>query len=183
MRTLGQRLRRIGRRDDGNSLIEVAVIAPVMVLLVCYAIDFGYYFLVAMNMTAAARSAAEYSVQGFASPGATSLPAAGSLTTATSVAALAVGDMGNLAKTSTLASVQVCSASANTSGTNTVACKSYGASSASFTPDTDPAPALFQLNRVDVTYTIQPPIALSFFHVTWTPPATFHRYVEMRAMN
>jgi Flp pilus assembly protein TadG len=178
-----QRLPGLLRRDDGSSLVEAAVIAPLMVLLVCYAINFGYYFIAAINLTAAARIAAEYSIQGFSSPSAGSLPAAGTTTTTGSVAALALADLGNLLKSSTTTSVEVCSQSANTAGTTAVQCQSYGASTLSYTADTDPESSMFQCNRVDIVYTINPPIPLKIFKITWTPPATFHRSVEMRAIN
>ena len=170
-------------RDSGNSLIEVAVVAPIMVLLVFYAVNYGYFFIVASNLTASARSAGEYSVQGFSSPSGAALPAAGSASAAASVASLALGDLGNLARASTTASVEVCSPSANTSGGSTVACASYGPSTLSFTPDADPESAMFKCNRVDVVYTVQPPIPLSFFGTALSPPAVFHRMVEMRVMN
>ena len=169
-------------REEGSSLIEVAVIAPVLVLLVCYAINFAYFFIVAINLSASARAAAEYSVQGFSSPGGGSLPAAGPLTTAGSVAALATADLGNLVNASSKSSIEVCSASANASG-STVKCVSYGQSTLSYSADADPEPTLFQCNRVDVVYTIAPPIPRAFFGSSWTPPTTFHRVVEMRSMN
>jgi len=178
-----QRILGLRRREEGNSLIEVAFISPLLVLLVCYAINYGYYFIVAINLTAAARSASEYSIQGFSAPGAGSLPAVGTSTTVKSVVALAMGDLGNLMRSSTTSSVEVCSASANTVSTNTVQCASYGPTSLSFTADTDPESGLFQLNRIDIVYTINPPVPLTFFHTSWTPPATFHRSVEMRAIN
>jgi Flp pilus assembly protein TadG len=171
------------RGEDGSSLVEAAVIAPLMVLLVCYAINFGYYFIAAINLTAAARTSVEYSIQGFSSPSSGTLPAAGTTTTTGSVAALALGDLGNLLKSSTTTSIEVCSQSANTSGTTAVVCKSYGASTLSYTADTDPESSMFQCNRVDIVYTINPPIPLTIFHIAWTPPATFHRSAEMRAIN
>jgi Flp pilus assembly protein TadG len=177
-----RRLEGLGRREDGGSLIEIAVLTPMMVLLVCYAIDFGYYFIVAANLTASARSSAEYSVQGFSSPSGGSLPTAGPIATAKTVAALAVGDLANVASSATATSVEVCSASVNTTG-STVKCTSYGQSVLSYTADADPEPTLFQCNRVDVVYTIRPPVPLSFFPNSWTPPTTFHRYVEMRSIN
>jgi Flp pilus assembly protein TadG len=185
-KTAIQPWRGLRRRDVGSSLIETAIIAPILVLLVCYAINFGYYFSVALNLTAAARSAVEYSIQGFASPsgeptssGTTAPP----LPLPASVCALAIGGLGNLAKSSTTTSVKVCSASANRSGTDTVACVRYGASALSYALDNDPSPNFFQCNRVDVMYTIDPPVPLTFFNLRWTPPATFHRSVEMRAIN
>jgi Flp pilus assembly protein TadG len=168
-------------REEGNSLIEVALYAPLLILLACYAVNYGYYFLVAIDLTASARSAAEYSIQGTSSPASTSLPIGGNMGTAGSVAALAVGDLGGLYKSSTTASVEVCSSSNGNTGS--VVCSSWGPNAPVYTPDTDPEPSMFQLNRVDVVYVIQPPIPLTFFHNSWTPPATFHRMVEMRTIN
>jgi hypothetical protein len=52
-----------------------------------------------------------------------------------------------------------------------------------FTPATDPEAPTFLLNRVDVTYTVQPPIPLSFFSYPLLPSMKFHRQVSMRAMD
>jgi hypothetical protein len=47
------------------------------------------------------------------------------------------------------------------------------------TPDTDPESPQFQLNRVDVVYTVTPPVPIP---VSIVPSLTFHRMVEMRRM-
>ena len=99
MRRIGNR--RAFRRDEGQSLIESAIFLPILILLVAYAVDFGYFFIVAANLTSSSRNAAEYSIQGFASPAQSALPIAGPITTNTSVAALAVGDLSSLAASST----------------------------------------------------------------------------------
>ena len=49
--------------------------------------------VVAANLASSTRVAAEYSSLGYSSPGQLQLPAAGPITTTTSVSALAVGDL------------------------------------------------------------------------------------------
>jgi hypothetical protein len=46
-------------------------------------------------------------------------------------------------------------------------------------PDTDPESPTFQLNRVDVIYTVTPPIPIP---AAIFPTTSFHRMVEMRAI-
>ena len=170
------------RHDGGQSLVETAIFLPILILLVAYAVDFGYFFIVAANLTSASRNAAEYSVQGFASPAQSALPIAGPITTNTSVAALAVGDLSSLAASATTTSVEVCSKILGTTN-NLTNCASYGPAGAVFTPAADPEAPTFYLNRVDVTYTVQPPIPLSFFSYSLLPSMKFHRQVSMRAMD
>ena len=170
------------RKDSGQSLLETAIFLPILVLLLAYAVDFGYFFIVAANLTSSARSAAVYSVQGLQSPTQSALPAAGPITTSTSVAALAVGDLGSLINSSTTTTVQVCSKSVGVTG-NLTDCASYGPAGTTYTPAADPEAPTFLLNRVDVTYTVQPPIPLSFFSVSLLPTMKFHRQVSMRVLD
>jgi Flp pilus assembly protein TadG len=181
-------LRRLMRSDSGQSLAEVAVCTPVFLLLIFYAVNFGYYFIVAAALTSSARNAAEYAIQGFASPAGAystpSLPApppAGAISVTNSVAALALRDINSLVSSSTKTTVQVCS---NTVGsTRTVSCQSWGATTQTWTPDADPESNRFQLFRVDVQYTISPPIPATFMGYNLVPTYTFHRMAEMRGMN
>ncbi|MHB1936239.1 MAG: TadE/TadG family type IV pilus assembly protein [Acidobacteriaceae bacterium] len=170
------------RQDGGQSLLETAIFLPILILLVAYAVDFGYFFIVAANLTSASRSAAEYSIQGFASPAQSALPTAGPITTYTSVAALAVGDLSSLAASSTTTTVQVCSKSVGINS-NVTKCASYGPAGTAYTPAADPEAPSFFLNRVDVTYTVQPPIPLSFFSYSLLPTMNFHRQVSMRVLD
>lgn len=174
-------LRRITREPGGQSLLEVALMLPFLVLLIGYAVDFGYFFLVAANLTSAARNATEYSIQGFESPGGGRLPAAGPLTSTASVAAAAVGDMGSLLNSSATTSVEVCSQASGSSG-NLPICSAYGPADITYAVDTDPEAPHFMLQRVDVTYTVQPPIAISLFGIPLLGSLKFHRQVSMRAM-
>ncbi|MGC1783251.1 MAG: TadE/TadG family type IV pilus assembly protein [Acidobacteriaceae bacterium] len=168
--------------DGGQSLLETALFLPLLVLLVAFAVDFGYMFIVAANLSSASRAAAEYSVQGYETPGQATMPAAGPISIVTSVSALAVGDLSGLVSASTTTTVQVCSKEIGV--TNSVAqCAGYGPVGTSYTPGTDPEAPTFVLNRVDVTYTVQPPIPLSFFSHPLVPSLKFHRQVSMRALD
>ena len=64
------------RDEEGQSLVEVALMIPIFTILVCYAVDFGFFFLVATSLNSAARNAMEYSIQGTSSPAQAAEPAA-----------------------------------------------------------------------------------------------------------
>lgn len=168
--------------ESGQSLLETALFLPLMALMIAAAVDFGYFFLVAANLTSSSRSAAEYSIQGFQSPGQQTLPTAGPQSSITSVSALAGGDLSGLVTAATTATVEVCSKSVGVSN-NVTQCISYGPSSVTYTPAADPEAPTFLLNRVDVTYIAKPPIPLSFFSFTLLPSLTFHRQVSMRVLD
>jgi Flp pilus assembly protein TadG len=166
--------RNLWRGVEGQSLIEVALFVPIFTLLVCYAVDCGYLFLASTTLAAAGQNAIDYAIQGAKSPAQTAEPPA------SSVAALAIASVG-LPNASSSTSVQVCSNSVGLPLQNNIAqCQTFGADTAlSFTADTDPESPTFQLNRVDLVYTVSPPIPLPSAIL---PDLTFHRYVEMRAI-
>jgi Flp pilus assembly protein TadG len=169
-------LQRLCRRQEGQSLIELALMVPIFTILVCYAVDFGFFFLAATSLNSAARNAMEYSIQGTSSPAQTAEPSA------TLVSNLAIASIGLTGASTSTVSVRVCSSAVGVNASNnTTQCTtpSTGAGAVSGTPDTDPESPHFQLNRVDVVYTVTPlvPIPVSIF-----PTLTFHRMVEMRAM-
>jgi Flp pilus assembly protein TadG len=167
--------------ESGQSLIETAMFLPILILVMAYAVDYGYFFFVAADLTSAAHNAAEYSIQGYQTPSQGSIPAAGPISTTTSVASLAVASL-NLLNASTTTSVQVCSESLGMSG-NIPLCSNYGPAAGTYTPATDPEAPTFVLQRVDVTYTVQPPVPITFFKVTLISAMQFHRQVSMRVMN
>jgi len=173
---------RLLHSSGGQSLLEIALILPLLILLMGYVIDFGYFFIAAANITSAARNAAQYSIMGYQGPGQTTIPPAGPTSAISSVAASAMADMTSLLDSSTTTTVQICTKSLGMSG-NVPNCSSYGPSGSSYTPDTDPEAPTFVLQRVDVTYTVQPPVPMSFFSVSLLPSLTFHRQVSMRAMD
>ena len=167
---------RFPRGDEGQSLIELALILPIFTVLVCYAVDFGFFFLVATSLNSAARNAMEYAIQGTSSPAQTAEPSAAV------VSSLAIASIGLSNASTATVSVRICSSAVgvNTSN-NTAQCTtpSTGAGAVSGTPDTDPESPKFQLNRVDVIYTVTPPVPIP---VSILPTLTFHRMVEMRRM-
>jgi Flp pilus assembly protein TadG len=167
---------------SGQSLVEIAIVVPLLTFAIAYAIDFSYLLIVAAALTSAANNAAEYSIQGYLSAAQSSLPTAGPLSTSTSVSALAISGLNSLVSASTTATIQVCSKSIGTAG-NATKCSSYGPSGTSYTPATDPEAPRFMLQRVDVTYTVHPPIPLSFFKRSLLPNTSFHYQVSMRALD
>jgi Flp pilus assembly protein TadG len=170
------------RRDSaGQSLIEIALVLPLIAILMVLAVDYGYYFIAAAALTSSARNAVEYAIQGFASPGQASPPTAGPITTSSSVAALAVGDISGFIHASTQTTVQVCSNSVNPNAMGAT-CQTWGATTTTWTPHSDPEPTKFTLYRVDVLYTIYPPVPGRFMGINLVPKLTFHRKAEMRAM-
>jgi Flp pilus assembly protein TadG len=149
---------------------------PIFTVLVCYAVDFGFFFLVATSLNSAARNAIEYSIQGTSSPAKAAEPAA------TVVSNLAIASIGISGASTANVSVRVCSSSVGVNASNnTTQCTSpsTGAGAVTGTPDTDPESPTFQLNRVDLLYTFTPPLPIptSIF-----PMPTFHRMVEMRGI-
>jgi Flp pilus assembly protein TadG len=166
----------------GQSMVEIACFVPILMLLMGYAIDFGYFFIAAAVITSSARNATEYSIQGFQGPAQGTLPAAGPSTTTTSVAATALADLTGLVSSGTTTTVEVCS-KANGMNGNVPNCTSYGPTGTTYTPAADPEAPRFVMQRVDVTYTVQPPIPMTFFKVTLLPSLKFHRVVCMRAMD
>jgi Flp pilus assembly protein TadG len=164
------------RGEKGQSLIELALILPIFIVLVCYAVDFGFFFLVATSLNSAARNAMEYAIQGTSSPAQSAEPSAAV------VSSLAIAAIGLSTASTATVSVRICSSAVGVNAsTNTAQCTtpSTGAGAVSGTPDTDPESPSFQLNRVDVLYTVTPPVPIP---VSILPTLTFHRMVEMRRM-
>jgi Flp pilus assembly protein TadG len=168
--------RRLCLGEQGQSLLEVAIMIPIFTTLICYAVDFGFFFLVAASLNSSARNAIEYSVQGTSSPAQAAEPSAAA------VATLAIAGVGLSGASTATVSIRVCSNAVGvTTSNNTTQCTnpSSGAGAVSGTPDIDPESPNFQLNRVDVVYTVTPPVPIP---ASILPSLSFHRSVEMRAM-
>ncbi len=200
MRIGKQALRRC---TSGQALLETALVLPLLLALIFNAINFGYFFLVALNVSAAPRSGVLYSILGSASPGGPVLPnvkpSIAPSSDITTVSYLTYSDMIGALATPTGASIQICSKvlgvasnKANCvtcTGFNT-ACSAAAAGSGALAPDADPEPTQFVLNRVDVTYSFKPIIPGTPFGIALMPSTicsggtcTFHRQVSMRAMD
>jgi Flp pilus assembly protein TadG len=164
------------QKEEGQSLIELALMIPIFTVLICYAVDFGYLFIAATSLNAAARNATEYAIQGSASPAQASPPLA-SLVSNLTIASLGLAG----ASTSTV-SVRVCSTSVGVNAlNNTAQCSvtSTGAGGISGSADVDPETPTFQVNRVDVVFVVPLPLPIP---ISIFPSTSFHRYVEMRRM-
>ena len=194
------------RDSRGQSLVETALTVPLLVLLVLNVVNFGYFFWVTTNLTAASRSATLYAIMGGASPSVSQqLPPAGSPSNVLSISYLTVQDMTGPLAGPTTASIQVCSpsnlngsnAGVNGSGANQKSncatctgstCGAVGTGSPA--PSADPEAPTFVLNRVDIVYTFQPLIQGTLFTLPLNAAGmcnsgscTFVRHVEMRSMN
>jgi hypothetical protein len=178
--------------DRGQSLIETALLLPLLLLLFFNAINFGYYIFVAVNLASAPRTGAQYSIQGSETPAQLQLPPAGPSSSPASVSYLTYQDVRGVLPSWVNARVQVCSRTLGLSGsggTQTANCAQFGSGTESFTPASDPEAPFFVLHRVDIVYEVQPlipafelptpggPISLSLL-----PNLRFHRQVSMRAM-
>lgn len=173
------------RSSSGQSLIETAIVLPLLLMVVLNAVNFAYFFLMALNITGASRTSGIYSVMGTATPVSAALPAAGapsttcpatSGTTSITVSDLAIQDLCGavFAPSTSNVGIQVCSESVGVlnAGTTTMqtSCAQYGIGSfPSAEPDPErnaanTAPA-FLLNRVDVAYQFSPLIPLAPFNI------------------
>lgn len=174
---------RLCHATKGSSLVEVAVFLPIVVMCGVYAVEFAYFFIISTTLLTSSRNAVEYSIQGYQSPGQIAVPAAGPVATTSSVSSLALADVGGISATT--ATVQVCSKSVGVSS-NVTKCVSYGptvSTSTATAPQTDPEAPTFLLNRVDVTYTVKPPIPVTWFKVSLVPSLSFHTHASMRMMD
>jgi len=189
--------------ERGQSLIETALILPVLLLLTFNAINFGYFFFVAVNLAAAPRSGVQYSILGFATPSQFTLPQPGpigsSCPTAVSnsslyVCTLTYHDMAGVLTGYSNATVQVCSSVVGVvnpgSSSMRSDCIKYGSATTTYTPASDPEAPLFILDRVDVVYTLTPlipsfvlPTPAGPISLALLPSLNMHRQVSMREMN
>jgi Flp pilus assembly protein TadG len=173
---LFKRRRRFGS-DKGQGLIEAAVVLPFLFLLLFNAINFAYFYYIAINISSAPRDGVTYGIQGFQTPDQVSLPSTASISD------LVYGNLTNGLTNGASTPVQVCSASKGVSG-NLALCDNYpSGSTVTYTPAADPEAPKFVLNRVDVAYTIQPLIAGQPFGIKLLATYTVHRQVSMRALN
>lgn len=194
------RTRRFVRRSSGQALIETALMLPIILLLILNIINFGYFFLVALNLTTSPRSAVEYSILGFQTPLSQGLPSS------VPVSYLSGQDLYGAVNSPASASIQVCSSTLGVNGSGTAKCAPCTLSSTDMsasctaagagtpTPNTDPEAPTFVLDRVDVDYSFSPPIPGTPFGLALLPlgvcsssggvvTCRFHRQVSMREMN
>jgi hypothetical protein len=180
------RKRSQAKKSRGQSLVETALMVPLLLVLILNAINFGYFLLVSLNLTSATRNGIEYAIEGSSTPANASLPGPGTLSpsSATTVRSLIAQELG--AFNNGNLTVQVCSLNLGNNGSGQSNCDPSGVSA-----DADPEPAMgFVLNRIDITYKFNTLIPAAPFNliVGALPPCqssglcTFTRHAEMRAI-
>lgn len=184
------------RSRRGGSLVEFALIFPLIFLLIVNAVNYGTFLYAWITMANGVRTGAQYMVLGPASVGTGS--AGLKFATAAQIQALVADDISSLPNRASL-DVKVCTNNGGviqTTALDTTAC-SIGQCQG--VPCADPeggTPARFVLATVDVTYCYQPPIPLWEFpklgiHATLLKPGTspctasqtnIHRKAVMRML-
>src|SRR5712692_7035585 len=198
------------RSSRGQSLVETALMLPLLLLLVCNVVNLGYFFLVIVNLTGASRSSALYSIEGSYTPYAQQEAPSGTggasiLTTPGTVAYTVYQDLNGAVWNPTGATVQVCTQMNINAGTgsgvngagaaqlaNCETCTSAGCGAAGGgapVPSPDPEAPSFVLNQVDIIYNFSTLIPGTIFNIPLQASAmcnggscTFTRHARMRSM-
>jgi hypothetical protein len=177
---------RLFSAEKGQSLLEAALLLPVLLTIVFNAVNLGYFAYVFLNLSSASRQGAEYSIQGPQSNLSLSpLPGANRVG-----ALIADGFTGAIKSVTTdNTSIRVCTPAIGLSQVGTSAqvplCSTvYGSGSfpAPGTNDADPEAPFLVLNRIDIQYTVTPLIPGGAFNIMLPPSLTFNRTVYMRVM-
>jgi Flp pilus assembly protein TadG len=159
---------------SGQSLIEFALILPLVLLLVVNVVNFGSFLYTWITVSNAARAGAQYMILSSASVGYPRDATAAQITT------LVQNDLGSTIGSN--ATINVCT---NNNGVyHPIAAGSGACASANNTDGFSDPESLYVLATVDVTYTWRPPIPLWNFpklgiHAT-LPYTTIHRTAVMR---
>ena len=164
------------RNDEGGSLLETAVAMPLLLSIAFNIINLSYCWFMVLSLSAAPRQAVQFSAQG----GITLAP------DAAMVSAVAYDNMTNAVHGATTAntSVRVCSGTVGVNASTHIAlCTPVSGPAFAFPANTvDPEAPAFVLNRVDVGYTVTPPIPGTAFNVVLPSTLNFHRHVSMRSL-
>src|SRR3990172_1576009 len=95
--------------DSGQSLIETALVLPILLLLAFNAVNFGYFVYVAINLASSPRSGVQYSISGFSNPGQYQVMPPGPITNRFSVSYLSLQDITRALPNVSNAKIIVCS--------------------------------------------------------------------------
>lgn len=164
------------RGESGQSLIETAIMMPMVLTIAFNAINIGYFWFIVLQLSAVPRHGVEYASQGGAAMTTTSAPAA------TVIKDLVYENLQHtIGATVSNASVQVCTVAAGTTS-NIANCVAYGPSATFPAMTADPEAPLFVRNRVHVVFTVTPLIPGTIFNVVLPSTLTFHRQVSMRSL-
>jgi TadE-like protein len=206
LEVVAMRMPKFVRGSSGQALVETVLLLPLLLIIILNAVNFAYFFLMALNITSASRSSAIYSVMGSSTPAAEALPNAGPVGTTTTVSYLAIHDLTGAVYSPSTGSggntaIHVCSPSVGpilNAGTTTQKsdCTTIGSIGSFSAADPDPemnqantVPA-FMLNRVDIAYQFRTPIPIFPFNAivlissacNSSGTCTFYRHSVMRVM-
>ena len=169
------------RRREGQSLLESALVLPILLVMVFNAINLGYCFFTYLNLATAPRQGAEYSIQGPSTIQGDPFPPA------SDVWSLVNSGISGAIPTAANTPVRLCiiSLGINDTGIGTPNqvpnCGNYGTGTGTFSAlQPDPEAPLLVLNRVDIQYTITPLIPGAAFNMGLPNPLILHRFVYMR---
>jgi uncharacterized protein len=164
----------------GQSLLETALVLPLMLLMVLNTINFSTYLYAWITVNNAARAALEYQVYNGVAIGFSAVPTFAQVCAVWSQDMSSLPNIGTYTSAScsyTRATLAICSKA----GTATAVCSGTG----SFVPPADPT--TYTLYSSDVTYTYTPFVSAFSIPVIGIslspPPGTIERHLVMRAMN
>ena len=174
---------RITACTSGQALVEAAIFVPFLLTLIFNIVNFGYFFLVALNVASAPRVGADLRRRGTLDSRWGSLARRRSYHQHTSVAYLVYQDMtGAIYSPSTNAAVQVCSQAIglNNPGRDPVlpSASTYNSYSSPPSPASDPESPYFVLQRVDVSYQFTPLIPGTPFGLALLPASSVPRAAD-----
>ena len=174
------RLRRDFLHDRrGQSLLETALLVPLLMTIIVNAVSIGYCFSVYLNMATAPTRGAQYSVTGTTTVLQTALPGADS------VSSLVYDNITGAIPSAANTPTRVCTVALGLAGSGssqTPNCANYGTGVGTFSAiQADPEAPYMLLNRVDIQYTVVPLIQGSIFNLL-PNSLTLHRTVVMRAI-
>ncbi len=173
-------MRLLGRRgaNYGQSLVEFALVIPLLFLLFINVVNFGGFFYGWITLANTARAAANYRAQGPATVGAPKLPNNSQVTTLVTADVRALRNKGSVV-------IRICRY--DQLDNSTIICD-LGASGDYPNPpaDTRAEGLLYEMMWVDIVYNYQPLIpAFSFPNLgvyLTLPPTTLRRQTVMRVM-
>lgn len=187
-----RQLRELRRADDGQcmrpgllhgrggqSLLETALLLPLLLTILCNAVSLGYFFSVYLNLATAPRQGVEYSIQGTSSVLQAAVPSADS------ISSLVYENIAGAIPAAASTPTRVCTLALGLTGSGSSQvpnCETFGAGIATFSDlQPDPEAPYLVLHRVDIAYTVTPLIQGSVFNII-PNSLTLHRSVVMRAM-
>jgi hypothetical protein len=161
-----------GGSTEGVALLEAALVLPLLVALMLNVANFGMYIYAWVTVNNAARALLEFRVYTGVVLGYPLSPSV------TKMGNLVTDEVSSLPNKATV-TWAVCGPLKN----GNPDCQGPGPT---FTPDSDPVPAQYQLYSAKVWYTFQslfPPVTLPLgYTVAGFPPGSFFRQVSMRSM-